>query len=224
MAAARRQDAGDACATSTASPQRDRHGRDLDPASPRTSRTSRSTEAVIEEIVKPVLPEGHAERQDQLPHQSDRALRHRRAAWATRGLTGRKIIVDTYGGLAPPRRRRVLRQGPVQGRPLGRLRRALRREEHRRRRARDEVRGAGRLRDRRRAARSACMVDTFGTGKIADDKIAQAGRKALRPAARRASSRRSTCCARSTARPRPTATSAATSRNSPGKRRTRPRR
>ena len=28
------------------------------------------------------------------------------------GLTGRKIIVDTYGGSAPPRRRRFLRQGP----------------------------------------------------------------------------------------------------------------
>ena len=45
------------------------------------------------------------------------------------GLTGRKIIVDTYGGDGPPRRRRVLRQGPVEGRPLGRLRRALRGEE-----------------------------------------------------------------------------------------------
>ena len=28
------------------------------------------------------------------------------------GVTGRKIIVDTYGGAAPARRRRVLRQGP----------------------------------------------------------------------------------------------------------------
>ena len=34
------------------------------------------------------------------------------------GLTGRKIIVDTYGGMRPPRRRRVLRQGPDQGGPL----------------------------------------------------------------------------------------------------------
>ena len=29
------------------------------------------------------------------------------------GLTGRKIIVDTYGRHGPPRRRRVLRQGPI---------------------------------------------------------------------------------------------------------------
>ena len=41
------------------------------------------------------------------------------------GLTGRKIIVDTYGGSAPPRRRRLLRQGPHQGGPLRCLRRPL---------------------------------------------------------------------------------------------------
>ena len=41
------------------------------------------------------------------------------------GLTGRKIIVDTYGGMRAPRRRRLQRQGSVQGRPLGlRTRRA----------------------------------------------------------------------------------------------------
>ena len=51
----------------------------------------------------------------------------------------------------PPRRRRVLGQGPLQGRPLGRLRRALGRQEHRRRRPGRPRRGAGRLRDRRRA-------------------------------------------------------------------------
>ena len=31
------------------------------------------------------------------------------------GLTGRKIIVDTYGGYAPAWRRRLLRQGSDQG-------------------------------------------------------------------------------------------------------------
>ena len=68
------------------------------------------------------------------------------------GLTGRKIIVDTYGGACAARRRRVLGQGSVEGRPLGRLRGALRRQEHRRRRPRAPVPGAGRLRDRRRQA------------------------------------------------------------------------
>ena len=65
------------------------------------------------------------------------------------GLTGRKIIVDTYGGMGPPRRRRVLRQGSVQGRPFGRLRRALRGQEHRRRRPGRPLRSAGLLRHRR---------------------------------------------------------------------------
>ena len=55
----------------------------------------------------------------------------------------------------PPRRRRVLRQGPVEGRPLGRVRDALGGEERRRRRARPAVRGPGRLRDRQGATRSA---------------------------------------------------------------------
>ena len=51
-----------------------------------------------------------------------------------------------------PRRRRLLGQGSDQGRPLGRVRRALRRQEHRRRRARRPLRGQRRLRDRRRAS------------------------------------------------------------------------
>ena len=46
------------------------------------------------------------------------------------GLTGRKIIVDTYGGY-PPRRRRILRQGPQQGGPQCRLRDPLGGQEHR---------------------------------------------------------------------------------------------
>ena len=40
---------------------------------------------------------------------------------ADTGLTGRKIIVDTYGGYGAARRRRVQRQGPDQGRPLRRV-------------------------------------------------------------------------------------------------------
>ena len=60
------------------------------------------------------------------------------------GLTGRKIIVDTYGGMG-----RVLRQGLHEGRPLGGLRRALGGQEHRRRGPRAQVRDRARLRDRR---------------------------------------------------------------------------
>jgi len=43
--------------------------------------------------------------------QPDRQVRDRRAD-GRYGPHGRKIIVDTYGGAAPPRRRRVLGQGP----------------------------------------------------------------------------------------------------------------
>ena len=67
------------------------------------------------------------------------------------GLTGRKIIVDTYGGMARHGGGAFSRQGPVEGRPLGRLRRPLRGQERRRRRPGRPLRGAGRLRDRRRA-------------------------------------------------------------------------
>ena len=50
------------------------------------------------------------------------------------------------------RRRRLLRQGPDQGRPLGRLRRALSRQERRRRRPRRALHAAALLRHRRRQA------------------------------------------------------------------------
>ena len=123
----------------------------------------------------------------------------------------------------PPRRRRVLRQGPVEGGPLGRLRRALRGQERRRGRAGGPLRGAGRLRDRRRAPA------------VADgrDLRHRAGRRRRRSSswstststcAPARSSATSTCAGRSSARPPPTATSAATTTTSRGRRRTRPRR
>ena len=49
----------------------------------------------------------------------------------------------------PPRRRRLLGQGPVEGRSLGLLLRPLHRQEHRRRRPGPPLRGAARLRHRR---------------------------------------------------------------------------
>ena len=65
------------------------------------------------------------------------------------GLTGRKIIVDTYGGACPHGGGAFSRQGPDQGRPLGRLRGALRGQEHRRRRPRAAVPDPGGLCHRR---------------------------------------------------------------------------
>ena len=69
------------------------------------------------------------------------------------GLTGRKIIVDTYGGSAPPRRRRLLRQGPHQGGPLRRLRRPLGSQERGGRGPCQAVPGPAGLRHRRGPAR-----------------------------------------------------------------------
>ena len=81
------------------------------------------------------------------------------------GLTGRKIIVDTYGGMARHGGGAFSRQGPVEGRPLGRLRRALRGQERRRRRPRRprEVQVAYAIGV---AHPVSVMVETFGTEKI----------------------------------------------------------
>src|SRR5690606_11347904 len=93
-----------------------------------------------------VAAQGH-----QVPHQPDRQVRDRRP--------GGRLRPDRpqdhrrhLRRLGPPRRRRVLRQGSVQGRPLGRLRRALRRQERGCRRPGRPLRGAGELRHRRRRA------------------------------------------------------------------------
>src|SRR5258706_286644 len=70
-------------------------------------------EAVIEQIIKPVLPK-------HLVKGKVKYLVNPTGAFEIGGpkgdcgLTGRKIIVDTYGGSAPPRRRAVSRQEPPQ--------------------------------------------------------------------------------------------------------------
>ena len=126
-------------------------------------------EAVIEEIIKPVLPKEWL-KDTQVPGQPDRPLRHRRPAGRLRPHRPQDHRRHLRRRL-PARRRRVLGQGPDQGRPLGRLRGALRRQEHRRRRPGAAVPDPGRLRDRRRPADER-DVYTEGTGKIPDDKIA----------------------------------------------------
>ena len=139
------------------------------------------TEAVIEEIIKPVLPKDLVSKKikylvnptgrfvvggpkgDTRPHRPQdhrRHLRRRRAA----------------------RRRRFLRQGSVEGRPLGGLCRALRREEHGRGRARAPLPRAGVVCDRRCAADQRDADDLRhrpGAGR--EDR--GAGAAALRPAA-----------------------------------------
>ena len=84
----------------------------------------------------------------QVSHQPDGQVRDRRPA---RRL-GRDRTQDHRRHLrrhGPARRRRVQRQGPHQGRPLGRLHGPLRRQEHRRLAAGRAVRDPARLRHRR---------------------------------------------------------------------------
>ena len=50
------------------------------------------------------------------------------------GMTGRKIVVDTYGGVAAPRRGRLFRKRPDKGRPFRGLHGQVHRQEYRRRR------------------------------------------------------------------------------------------
>ena len=146
-----------------------------------------------------------------LPGQPDRPLRHRRP----RRRRGPDRPQDHRRHLrrhGPPRRRRVLGQGPVEGRPLGRLRGALGRQERRRRRPRRPRRGPGRLRDRRRAP-------GLGDGRDLRHREDRPRRRSpssstsTSTCARAPSARSSTCTARSTRRPPPTATSAATTRD-----------
>ncbi len=88
------------------------------------------------------------------------------------GLTGRKIIVDTYGGAAPHGGGRVLRQGPDQGRPFGGLRGALHRQRMSWRRGLQKaLLHPALLRHRCGAAAVDLCRHTFGTGKVAESKL-----------------------------------------------------
>ena len=106
-------------------------------------------EAVIDEIIKPVLPASMLVGTKYLVNPTGRF--EIGGPHGDAGLTGRKIIVDTYGGAAPHGGGAFSGQGSVEGGPLGGVRRALRREEHRRGRHRDAVPGAALVCDRRRA-------------------------------------------------------------------------
>ena len=120
---------------------------------------------------------------------------------------------STPTGRGPARRRRVLGQGSLEGRPLGGLRRPLRGEEHRRGRPRRAVRGPGRVRDRRRTAG---VPDGKHLRHRKADGLRARGSRRSSTFARRRSGATSICTGRSTRRPRPTATSAATITTSRG--------
>ena len=103
-------------------------------------------EAVIEEIIKPVLPE-------EMITEDTRYLINPTGRFVIGGpvgdcgLTGRKIIVDTYGGGRASRGRCIFGQGPDKGRSFRRLHGTLCRQEYRCGRTGRQVRNPGCLRD-----------------------------------------------------------------------------
>ena len=106
---------------------------------------------LIEHVIRPCVPGAVRRRRLRRVREPDRSLRHRwpgRRRRSDRPQDHRRHL-RRHG---PPRRRCVLGQGPVQGRPLGRLRRPLGRQERGGRRRGRPVRDPGRVRHRRRAA------------------------------------------------------------------------
>ena len=104
-------------------------------------------EAVIEEIIKPVLPPG-------LASGAVEYIVNPGGSFVTggpvgdAGMTGRKIIVDTYGGMARHGGGAFSGKDPVEGGPFGGIRLPARGQERRGRRARRPMRDPGVVRDR----------------------------------------------------------------------------
>ena len=147
--------------------------------------------------------------------QPDRQLRARRSARRLRAHRPQdhRRHLRRHG---PPRWRRVQRQGPDEGRPLGRVRGAPRRQERRGRRAREAVRGAGRVRDRRRAPGLDHGRDVRHVGDRPATSCRTLVQRASSTCARPRSSSGSTCAGRSTSTPRRTGTSVAPTATSRG--------
>ena len=114
------------------------------------------------------------------------------------GLTGRKIIVDTYGGMARHGGGAFSGKDPSKVDRSRRLRDALGGQERRRGRARRPLRGAGGVRDRQGRTRWAVRRD-LRHRHVPVEKIQDAVVAGLRPAPGARSSATSTCCGRSTA-------------------------
>ena len=131
------------------------------------------------------------------------------------GLTGRKIIVDTYGGMARHG------GGAFSGKDPSKVDRSA---AYAARYVAKNVVAAG-LADRCEvqvayaigvAHPVSVMVETFGTEKVPRARDRRAWSPSTSTCARAPSARSSTCTGRSTRRPPPTATSAATTTTSPG--------
>ena len=168
---------------------------------------SKQVRDIIEPFVRAALPEGWIGK-DTVWHINPTGKFFIGGPDGDSGLTGRKIIVDTYGGAAPHGGGAFSGKDFDQGRPLGGLRRALSRQERRRRGPRRPLHAAAFLRHRRRAA----AVDLRRPARDGKDRRRQARDRAdggdEPDAARHPPAPRSST-GRSTRAPRPTAISAA---------------
>jgi S-adenosylmethionine synthetase len=201
---------------STASPQRSTPWCCPPSTTPDIELQKQIREAVIEDIIKPVLPKELIKGEIKyLVNPTGRFVVG--GPHGDCGLTGRKIIVDTYGGAAPHG------GGAFSGKDPSKVDRSA---AYAGRYVAKNIVAAG-LASKCLvqvsyaigvAEPTSVMVTTYGTGKIADEKIAELVPQALRPApeGHRADAR--PAAPDLPKRPPPTATSAATSRSSPGKR------
>ena len=131
-------------------------------------------QAELHAYVKDVVAARHAaaaaRQRDRLSHQPDRQLRDRRPRRRRRRHRPQDHRRHLWRRGAA-RRRRLLGQGPDQGRPLGGLCRALPRQEHRRRRPRQALHDPARLCDRRVASRCRSTSTPTAPARVGDDAI-----------------------------------------------------
>ena len=178
-------------------------------------------EAVIEEIIKPVLPKAWLKNTRYLVNPTGRFVIG--GPQGDCGLTGRKIIVDTYGGACPHG------GGAFSGKDPSKVDRSA---AYAARYVAKNIVAAGLARQCQIQVAYAIgvakpmniTVYTEGTGVMQRRQARRRWWPSTSTCVRRASSRCSTCCARSTRRRLPTATSAAKNRSSAGRRPTKLRR
>ena len=119
------------------------------PAYPGGGPTTSSGETIIDNVVRAVVPGQYLDSDTEFLGQSPPAASRSAAPRPTPGLTGRKIIVDTYGGMGRHGGGAFSGKGPLQGGPQRGLRGPLRGQERRRGQAGATLRDPARLRHRR---------------------------------------------------------------------------
>ena len=165
-----------------------RHRGHLHPAQPTTSSTEKLRDDIIEQIIKQVVPAELMDAQDQVSYINPTGRFVVGGPQGDAGLTGRKIIVDTYGGAAPHG------GGAFSGKDPTKVDRSAC---YMARYIAKNIVAAG-LAERCEvqlayaigvAEPVSVLVDTFGTGKVSDEVLVDAGPRELRADAARASSR-----------------------------------